>query len=181
MKAYKRISAFLLSLVVLLSFCFQSSSAKVNKKNASYELLNAKKITRSFKYADFTENSYASASATTYQAAESDLKCASCAVNEHYGSIFDNLYVTAAYVSLTVELESGKSYFSDRVVSFASSTSVTAELEASTLGDYKSDDVIENFKSVHQVYHYLPKYRIEFHNKDLAVQTIIIEKHYTGD
>ncbi len=175
MKTIKRICIYLFLITALLSFSLYSSSAEIHKDKYYYRLVYDK-FSANFHDLNGTVDSYASASATDYQAANTDLKCSTTAVNEHYGSVNDHMYMTVAYVSLYLKLESGEELFYESASRCGADFSVTEEINASCMAEYKQSDVIKHFESNHKRYHYFPKYSIWFAHGDVLIETIVVEK-----
>ena len=176
MKRFKRYLAFLLFFIVMFSFCFLHSSARVHGGYYYYSLYDDR-LVRPFHHLNGTIDSHLVVSATTFNARETDLVCKTTAINDYYGSVLDYFYTTAAYVSLQVELESGEIIYTDSVVKCYDSFCVTAEISAISMSDYKTDDVIKQFQSVHMIYNNLAFLDNKYIEGKNWVDTAFVDKH----
>ena len=151
MKTIKKLTAILLSMVILLSFALQSVCAETN---SYYELYpNVNSITRNFRINDEFCDSYARASATVYDAENCDLTLRTYVVNEYKNSLFEDDYHLVAYVSVYVELDTGLTGLDETIAPCPYlADGVTAMMYGTDPVDYDSEDIVTYFESVHKIY-----------------------------
>lgn len=181
MRIIKHLLTPLMFLTMLCSFCLQCFGAvtyselypwfdylKEDKKIQNFRAFLTESILR-----DEFLNSYAVISATSDQASERDLTAATYAVNEHFGSEYDHLYMTAAYVSMSLELESGETLFFETAARSTAKDYVTAEISSYSLEGFDQNDKIKDFETRHMTYNRIHKYQIEYDHGQVWRETIV--------
>lgn len=168
MKIIKQILSFLLFLAMLFSFCFQCFGANITYVEVYpyFDYLKQEKKARSFRdlqsgARDVYVDSYAVISATSDQASERDLTAATCAANEYFGSEYDHLYITAAYVSMSLELESGETLFFEIAKRGTAEAYITAEISSYSIEGFDQNDKIKDFETRHMTYNRMQQNQIE--------------------
>lgn len=182
MKIAKRIWAFLAVCAVLLSFSLYCLGAEIVRieSHRAFDYLHIESRSVNFRKSfgdmyDLKGDSYAMISNTSDTEAFEGIECSTCAVNEFTDSIYDHLYLTAAYVSLSIALESGETLFAEKAVRCEGDSCVLAEVSATDMNGFDQNDVIKDFESHHMIYNRMPKYSIEFDHGKVWIETIIFE------
>lgn len=182
MRIIKHLFTPLLFLTMLCSFCLQCFGAEITYVEIYLYFDYIKQDQKTRRFRDFQNgsrdtyvDSYAVISATSDQASERDLTAATCAANEDFGSEYDYLYMTAAYVSMSLELESGETLFLETAERGTAEAYVTAEISSYSIEGFDQNDKIKDFETRHMTYNRMQKYQVEYDHGQVWKEIIIFE------
>jgi len=153
MKTIKKVTALILSTVLLFSFVTTNVLAveSVDRYFYFYHPLDDC-LTAHFRINNVEIDSYAEAYCTAYYAEDCDLGVKTYVTNQYYGMILSELYTTTAYVSLTVEFESGESgTFESAVQCGRCDYDTVVRAYGMRVVDVELDDTLTYFYSTHLV------------------------------
>lgn len=111
-----------------------------------------KKVSSNYIQDDEWLNSYAAISGTERSiAASSDITAETYVENELQDPVWCNIYLHASYLRLDIILDSGETY-KTAVASRSSIDGGLCRLSVSDVGEFKENDIIKHYGSVHMLY-----------------------------
>ena len=154
MKTIKKVTALLLSMVLLLSFITAHAFAVDDLPTAAIQFLpHYRYLTCYFTVDDVVVDSYAFVRVNEYYVNDCDMEATTRAMNPYVGDIMDTLYTHAAYVHLYAEFESGFSGELDGYDDYAQGESYAEKrVFACQMPGVDDDDYLTSFTSTHKMY-----------------------------
>lgn len=150
MKTIKKVTALLLSMVLLFSF-FVTQVLAYDHLFASL-LPSDDRLTIHFEKYGVEIDSYAEAYCTAYYAEDCDLGVKTYVTNDYYGTSDAVYSTTTAYVKLTVEFESGVSGTLESAVQCSpNDEDAVVRIFGMRVVDVELDDTLSDFLSTHLV------------------------------
>ena len=182
MKIVKRIWLFTLVYSLMMSLglsCF-CADVVVREVYLFYDYSNDETSSLAFRENlnvsnDLKSASYAKISGIKDAEVLKGIDCSTYAENTDSYSMYDYLYLTAAYASLSVTLNSGETFFVEEVVVSNGESYALAEISSLELCELDKNDSVKDFESNHIVYNRLSKYPIEFDHDRVVIEKIIFE------
>lgn len=153
MKTIKKVTALLLSMV-LLFFLFSTQVLAIEELDRYFYYFHPldDRLTVNFHRGNVEIDSYAEAYCTARYAEDCDLGVKTFVTNQYYDVITAELFTTTAYVSLTVEFESGESGTLEAAVQCAQNDENTVvRVFGMDVVDVELDDTLTHFESFHLV------------------------------
>lgn len=165
------ISALLLAVSFLFQItCFPISATKRRhryffdcKPGNTYDIFyfSIKKGSSNYIQDDEWLNSYAAISGTERSiAASSDITAETYVENELQDPVWCNINLHASYLRLDIILDSGETY-KTAVASRSSIDGGLCRLSVSDVGEFKENDIIKHYGSVHMLYIGYPRYEFD--------------------
>ena len=153
MKTIKKVTALLLSIVLLFSFVTTQVFAVDELPIAAIQFLpHYRYLTSYFTVNDVAVDSYAFVRVSEYYVNDCDMEATTWVQNPYVGDIMDTLYTHATYVQLYAEFESGMyGTLEDYAIYLEGGTSATAILFGPDVADVDDDDYLTYFESTHNV------------------------------
>lgn len=192
MRKFKRLYFCLISLVLLFSFSLQCFCTVHYKhlylaldivdsheyKNAFFDIEHQEPSPPSlwFVYLD----SYYSAISDVEEEKVNNISFSTAAVNDEYGSIFDQLYTVSAYTYYWAKLDTGETITVTRVKRSTTGYSVTSDLSLTAGEDFDEKYNVKDFNSQHMFDQRLGKMQIEFAPMEFWREKVIFDPMQHG-
>ena len=184
MKTIKKVTALLLSMVLLLSFITAHAFAVDYPADRYYELHPSDdSISRPFHKYGVEMLSYAEAYATAYVVEDCDLRVKTYVTNQYINdSVTEQLFAIRAYVALEVTYNSGTTESTENCVPCAiGADSAVCYLYAGQAVEVEPDDWVDYFWSTHIIldgYRYRDPYDPSWNAQDDGTEIIHITTPY---
>ena len=152
MKTIKKVTALLISMVLLFSFVTAHVFAVVNAPGDTPYWTELDRLTQHFKSYGVEIPSYAQVYVSEYCVNDCDMGAKTWVDNPNKGTIDDILFTQAAYVKLEAEFESGLSGTLEDYANYAQGADYAyAILFAPDVADVEDDDYLVDFYTTHNV------------------------------
>lgn len=183
MKTIKKVTALLLSMVLLLSFITAHAFAVVDELESEYEYITEyDRLTRHFKVDNAEIPSYARVYVSEYCMLDCDMGALTWVDNLYLDDAqMDSLFTQAAYVKLYAEFESGASGTLEAYDKYpAGAAGADAILAPYHVADVDDDDYLVSFRTTHNVLFGYRRYHpsnTAFYDQAYGTNTIYIFKN----